>query len=146
MELNNTQMNSAEESLDFGRLLEEHQYGPAEGQVAKGRVIKLTNDFAVVDIGYKSEGIVPIEEFRNPEGKISGRVGDEVDVLVEQLENDDGMVVLSKDKADKIRVWDAISKAAENDEVVEGRIVARIKGGLSVDIGVRAFLPGSQVA
>ena len=146
MELDNATENLAEAELDFGRLLEEHEQGPEEGHVAKGRVIKISNDFAVIDIGYKSEGIVPLEEFRDSEGKVIVRVGDEVDVLVEQLENDDGMIVLSKDKADKIRIWDAISKAAENDEVVEGRIVARIKGGLSVDIGVRAFLPGSQVA
>ncbi|MBI5442988.1 MAG: 30S ribosomal protein S1 [Deltaproteobacteria bacterium] len=144
MQIENTNM--SEEALDFGRLLDEHQYGPEEGQVAKGKVIKINSDLAVIDIGYKSEGVVPLEEFRDPDGKITVQVGDEVDVLVEQLENEDGMIVLSKDKADKIRIWDAISKAAENDEVVEGRIVARIKGGLSVDIGVRAFLPGSQVA
>ncbi|MBI5014287.1 MAG: 30S ribosomal protein S1 [Deltaproteobacteria bacterium] len=146
MNISTTQETPGEEALDFGRMLEEHEAGAKEGQVAKGRVIKLTNDFAVIDIGYKSEGVVAVEEFRTVDGKIDVKVGDEVDVLVEQLENDDGMVVLSKDKADKIRIWDAISKAAENDEVVEGRIVARIKGGLSVDIGVRAFLPGSQVA
>ncbi len=135
-----------EEELDFAALLEETGGGAEEGSVARGRVIKVTNDFAVVDIGYKSEGVVPLYEFRGPDGKAGIKVGDEVEVLVEQLENDDGMVLLSKDKADKIRVWDTISKAAENDEEVEGKIVARIKGGLSVDIGVRAFLPGSQVA
>jgi small subunit ribosomal protein S1 len=142
----NTQPPAAEEELDFGLLLDESTYGPAEGTVARGRVIKITSDFAVVDIGYKSEGLVPTSEFRSQDGEINVKVDDEVEVLVEQLEDEDGMVILSKDKADKIRVWDAVSAAAENDEVVEGRIVARIKGGLSVDIGVRAFLPGSQVA
>ncbi len=140
------QTTPAEELLDFGQLLDESMSGPPEGSVAHGRVIKVTNDFAVVDIGYKSEGLVPLSEFRGEQGKAEVKVGDEVEVLVEQLEDEDGMVVLSKDKADKIRVWDAISQAAENDETVQGKIVARIKGGLSVDIGVRAFLPGSQVA
>jgi small subunit ribosomal protein S1 len=146
MNIATTQETQGEEALDFGRMLEEHEAGAKEGKVATGRVIKLTADFAIIDIGYKSEGVVAVEEFRNVDGKIDVKVGDEVEVLVEQLENDDGMVVLSKDKADKIRIWDTISAAAENDEVVEGRIIARIKGGLSVDIGVRAFLPGSQVA
>lgn len=141
-----TQVTPGEEELDFGQLLDEHTGGAQEGSVASGRIIQLTNDFAVVDIGYKSEGMVPLSEFRGEDGKADVKVGDEVEVLVEALENEDGMVILSKDKADKIRIWDAISQAAENDEVVEGRIVARIKGGLSVDIGVRAFLPGSQVA
>ncbi len=131
---------------DFGQLLDESLGGPEEGSVTKGRVIRISNDFAVVDIGYKSEGLVPLSEFRTGEGAAPVAVGDEVEVLVERLEDEDGMVVLSKDKADKIRVWDEISKAAEDDGVVEGKIVARIKGGLSVDIGVRAFLPGSQVA
>ncbi|GAB4260329.1 30S ribosomal protein S1 [Deferrisoma sp.] len=131
---------------DFGRLLEESLGGPEEGSVAKGRVVDITNDYAVVDIGYKSEGLVPLSEFRGEDGQAQVQIGDEVEVLVERLEDADGMVVLSKDKADKIRIWDEISKAAEAGEVVEGKIVARIKGGLSVDIGVRAFLPGSQVA
>ncbi len=131
---------------DFGRLLAESIAGPEEGTVTRGRVVDITNDYAVVDIGYKSEGLVPLSEFRDGDGNIRVQVGDEVEVLVEQLEDPDGMVILSKDKADKIRIWDQIAKAHENGEVVEGKIVARIKGGLSVDIGVRAFLPGSQVA
>lgn len=142
----NIQVNDPEEELDFAAMLEASESGAEEGSVVSGRVIKLSNDYAVVDIGYKSEGLVPLSEFRDAEGKVGVKVGDQVEVLVEALENEDGMILLSKDKADKIRVWDTISKAAENDEEVEGRIVARIKGGLSVDIGVRAFLPGSQVA
>ncbi|TAL17771.1 30S ribosomal protein S1 [bacterium] len=138
--------NFPEESLDFGKLLEESENVPLEGKVATGTVIKVSSDFAVIDIGYKSEGLVALSEFRDIEGKVTLKEGDKVEVLVERLENEDGMVVLSKDKADKIRIWDRISQAAENDETVEGRIIARIKGGLSVDIGVRAFLPGSQVA
>jgi small subunit ribosomal protein S1 len=136
----------SEETLDFAKMLEESGDVPGEGKVATGTVIKLTADFAIVDIGYKSEGLVQLSEFKDFEGKLGVAEGDKIEVLVERLENEDGMVVLSKDKADKIRVWDQISAAAEEDETVEGRIVARIKGGLAVDIGVRAFLPGSQVA
>jgi small subunit ribosomal protein S1 len=132
--------------MDFAKLLEESESVPEEGKVATGTVIRINNDFAVIDIGYKSEGLVPVSEFRDFDGHVNVKEGDKIDVLVERLENEDGMVVLSKDKADKIRIWDRISQAAESDETVEGRVVARIKGGLSVDIGVRAFLPGSQVA
>jgi small subunit ribosomal protein S1 len=117
-----------------------------EGKVVNGTVIQLTKDYAVIDIGYKSEGQVPISEFAPmPGAEPAVKVGDKVDVLVESRENDTGMVVLSKEKADKMRIWDEISAACDRDELVEGIIVGRVKGGLSVDIGVKAFLPGSQV-
>ncbi|MFL5272171.1 MAG: 30S ribosomal protein S1, partial [Anaeromyxobacteraceae bacterium] len=117
-----------------------------EGKVVSGTVIQLTKDYAVIDIGYKSEGQVPINEFVPAPGQPPAvKVGDKVEVLVESRENDTGMVVLSKEKADKMRIWDEISAACERDELVEGMIVGRVKGGLSVDIGVKAFLPGSQV-
>jgi small subunit ribosomal protein S1 len=134
---------------DFATLFEASQKtgGPIEeGKVVNGTVIQLTKDYAVVDIGYKSEGQVPISEFvAPPGGEPAVKVGDKVEVLVESRENDTGMVVLSKEKADKMRIWDEISAACERDELVEGVIVGRVKGGLSVDIGVKAFLPGSQV-
>jgi small subunit ribosomal protein S1 len=116
-----------------------------ENEIVKGTVVQVTKDYAVVDIGYKSEGQVPIQEFGLAEGKPNVKVGDAVEVLLESRENDTGMVVLSKEKADKMRIWDEISAACERDELVEGTIVGRVKGGLSVDIGVKAFLPGSQV-
>jgi small subunit ribosomal protein S1 len=116
-----------------------------EGDLVKGTVVQVTKDYAVVDIGYKSEGQIPISEFTNPRGEVTVKDGDPVEVLLESRENDTGMVVLSKEKADKMRIWDEISAACERDEVVDGTIVARVKGGLSVDIGVKAFLPGSQV-
>ncbi len=117
-----------------------------EGKVVGDTVIQLTKDYAVIDIGYKSEGQVPINEFAPAPGQEPAvKVGDHVEVLVESRENDTGMVVLSKEKADKMRIWDEISAACERDELVEGVIVGRVKGGLSVDIGVKAFLPGSQV-
>jgi len=116
-----------------------------EGEIVKGTIVQITKDYAVVDVGYKSEGQIPITEFTNPKGEVTIKVGDPVDVLLEARENDSGMVVLSKEKADKMRIWDEISAACERDEIVKGTIVGRVKGGLSVDIGVKAFLPGSQV-
>ncbi|MCX5730062.1 MAG: S1 RNA-binding domain-containing protein, partial [Deltaproteobacteria bacterium] len=117
-----------------------------EGRVVSGTVIQIAKDYVVVDIGYKSEGQVPLAEFiLVPGTEPQVKIGDKVQVLVESRENDTGMVVLSKEKADKMRIWDEISAACERDELVEGMIVGRVKGGLSVDIGVKAFLPGSQV-
>ena len=140
------------EEEDFASMLEESFKGKGggkgelkENEIVKGSVVQVTKDYAVVDIGYKSEGQVPIQEFGLVEGKPNVKVGDKVDVLLESRENDTGMVVLSKEKADKMRIWDEISTACERDELVEGTIVGRVKGGLSVDIGVKAFLPGSQV-
>jgi small subunit ribosomal protein S1 len=118
-----------------------------EGEIVKGRVVKVGKDNVVVDIGYKSEGVIPLSEFASPTGEPQVAPGDEVDVFVESKENDDGLVLLSKEKADKLKVWDEISAACERDEIIEGTITARVKGGLSVTIkgGVKAFLPGSQV-
>jgi small subunit ribosomal protein S1 len=116
-----------------------------EGDIVKGTIVQVTKDYAVVDIGYKSEGQIPIAEFTGPRGDVTVKAGDSVEVLIESRENDTGMVVLSKEKADKMRIWDEISAACERDEIVKGTIVGRVKGGLSVDIGVKAFLPGSQV-
>jgi small subunit ribosomal protein S1 len=146
---NQTPRTPEAEVEDFATLFEASQQtgGPIEeGKVVSGTVIQLTKDYAVVDIGYKSEGQVAISEFvAAPGGQPGVKVGDKVEVLVESRENDTGMVVLSKEKADKMRIWDEISAACERDELVEGVIVGRVKGGLSVDIGVKAFLPGSQV-
>lgn len=116
-----------------------------EGEIVKGTVVLVTKDYVTVDVGFKSEGQIPISEFTNAKGEVQVKVGDEVEVLVEARENESGMVVLSKEKADKMRVWDEISAACERDEIVRGTIIGRVKGGLSVDIGVKAFLPGSQV-
>jgi small subunit ribosomal protein S1 len=132
---------------DFAKLFEE-SYAKKEikeGEIVQGRVIYVGKDHVVVDIGYKSEGQIPLEEFADATGVHRVKVGDEVYVLLESRENDQGLCVLSKEKADKLKIWDEISAACEKDELVEGTIVARVKGGLSVDIGVKAFLPGSQV-
>src|SRR6476661_7723436 len=118
-----------------------------EGAIVRGRVIQLAKDYVVVDIGYKSEGQVPLEEFQGADGQVSVKPGDEVEVFLESRENENGLCVLSKEKADKMKVWDEISEACERDELIEGTIAQRVKGGLSVTIkgGVKAFLPGSQV-
>ena len=118
-----------------------------EGDIVHGRVIQVAKDYVVVDIGYKSEGQVPLNEFIGTDGKVEVKEGDQVEVLLESRENDSGLCVLSKEKADRLKVWDEISAACERDELIEGTIAQRVKGGLSVSIrgGVKAFLPGSQV-
>ena len=115
------------------------------GDVVKGSVISIQQDWVVVDINYKSEGVVNVNEFKTYDGSLTVKEGDEVEVYIQKLENDNGMVVLSKDKADMLRAWNDISRAAESEEIVEGLVIAKVKGGLSVDIGVKAFLPGSQI-
>jgi small subunit ribosomal protein S1 len=116
-----------------------------EGEVIRGRVVQISDDFVMVDIGYKSEGQIPIQEFRGEEGLIEAAIGDEVDVLLEYHDDEDGSIHLSKEKAAKIKIWDDISRIYNDDGMIEGRIVSKVKGGLAVDIGVQAFLPGSQV-
>lgn len=117
----------------------------AEGEIINGRVLKVTDGEVIVDVGHKSEGIVPISEFVDSDGKISVKPGDEIAVLLEDTEYTDGYLILSKDKAERIRVWDQIENAFRDNSVLTGRVVEKVKGGLSVDIGLRAFLPGSQV-
>jgi len=133
---------------DFAALFEASLEGRGEikeGEITKGTVVSVFKDFVVVDIGYKSEGQVALNEFSTVGGQVAVKPGDVIDVLVESRENEAGMVLLSKEKADKMRIWDEISAACERDELVEGVIIGRVKGGLAVDIGVKAFLPGSQV-
>jgi small subunit ribosomal protein S1 len=116
-----------------------------EGEVVTGRVVRIENEHVLVDIGFKSEGFIGLHEFRDAEGKITIKEGDAVEALIEAIEDEHGVIVLSKEKADKMKIWDEIYKAYNADGVVKGKVVSRVKGGLSVDIGVRAFLPGSQV-
>ncbi len=117
----------------------------AEGEVVKGTVLKVTPSEVIVDVGYKSEGIIAIDEFVDETGQIAVQPGDIVDVLLERTEDRDGYVVLSREKAEKMKIWDDVEKAYAERKVVIGRVIERIKGGLAVDIGVRAFLPGSQI-
>jgi len=134
-----------DEGESFQELYEESLHEIAEGEVVHGRVIHVGPEFVTVDIGFKSEGQLSLNEFRQKDGTLSVNVGDEIDVFVERKESEIGMVTLSKEKADKFKFWEEISRAWNEDQVIEGKIISRIKGGLTVDIGVMAFLPGSQV-
>src|SRR3989441_9205123 len=117
----------------------------AEGEVVKGTVLKVTPSEVIVDVGYKSEGIIGVDEFVDENGEITVQAGDIVDVLLERTEDREGYVVLSREKAEKMKIWDEVEKAYAERKVVIGRVIERIKGGLAVDIGVRAFLPGCQI-
>jgi small subunit ribosomal protein S1 len=132
-------------SESFADLFEQSVRQIKEGEVVRGRVLSVDEDNVQIDVGFKSEGLVPTWEFMDDDGTILVRPGDEVDVLVEEAEDQAGRIVLSKEKADRLMVWEDISRAYKADQPVEGTIVARVKGGLAVDIGVKAFLPGSQV-
>jgi len=116
----------------------------AEGEVVTGRIISIDKDHVLVDIGYKSEGQVRIQEFMDEKGNVTAEVGQTIEVMVEWWDDEDERVLLSKDKAANIKVWEAIKKSYDNEGTVRGTITNRVKGGFSVDIGVPAFLPGSQ--
>ena len=116
-----------------------------EGEVLKGYVVQIDKEHVMVDIGSKSEGRIPLHEFIDENGNPSVQVGDEIEALLVRWDDEDGDIILSKDKAAKIKVWEEISRIYNEDGAIEGKVTARVKGGLSVDIGVQAFLPGSQV-
>ncbi len=132
---------------EFNKMLAEYEAtikDIKEGEIIKGRVLQITRDDVIVDVGFKSEGAIPIDEFQSPEDIA---IGEEIDVYLDAIEDQDGQLVLSKLKADFMRVWDNIKEAYNNDELVRGKLVRRIKGGIVVDLlGVDAFLPGSQIA
>ncbi len=134
------------ESQEFANMLNSADTGEVkEGSIVRGRVVRFTDDSVIVDIGHKSEGEIPKSEFLQPDGTLSVAEGDVVEVYLDSFEDNDGEMVLSRERAEMFRAWDRISDAYEKSEIVEGRVIARVKGGLSVDIGVKAFLPGSQV-
>jgi small subunit ribosomal protein S1 len=132
---------------NFAELFEasQRQQEIKEGEVVDGTVVAISPEYATVDIGYKCEGLVPLQEFKDAQGVAHVQVGDVVSVYLERMELENGFMLLSKDKAEIIRAWDEISQACEKDQLVEGTVIAKVKGGLSVDIGVKAFLPGSQI-
>ena len=117
----------------------------SEGEVIKGTILKVSSSEVMVDVGYKSEGIIAVSEFIDEKGEVTVQPGDTVDVLLERTEDRNGHIVLSREKAEKMKIWDEVEKAYNDRKVVIGHVIERIKGGLAVDIGVRAFLPGSQV-
>jgi small subunit ribosomal protein S1 len=134
---------------DFGKILAEHEQSHrseiSENEVVKGRVVKITEQAVIIDVGFKSEGIVPIAEFKDGD-QITVNPGDEIDVYVKQLENAEGYVELSRADAVRMQTWDQIEQAYKQATNIIGRVTDRIKGGLRVDIGgIQAFLPGSQV-
>jgi small subunit ribosomal protein S1 len=128
---------------ELEQLYEESLRHIQEGEIVRGRIVQIERDAVLVDVGYKSEGIIDLDEF--PEHGRDLKVGEEVDVLLEEKEDRDGQVILSKEKANRIKIWDDISRKYDHNEVIEGVVVARIKGGLTVDVGLKAFLPGSQI-
>ncbi len=115
-----------------------------EGTITEGRVIDIQRDRVVVDIGYKSEGMIPVDQFSQEELDTL-TVNDPVQVYIEQCEDSEGNLMLSKEKADKMKVWEDLEVAHKDEEQVQGKVISRIKGGMIVDIGVKAFLPGSQI-
>jgi small subunit ribosomal protein S1 len=114
-----------------------------EGEVIKGVVVDITHDSVVVDVGFKSEGIIPLDEFPHGTGQV--KIGVEVEVFIEETENDDGVMVFSMEKASRMRLWEELLKKYEANQTIRGVIFGKIKGGLAVDIGLKAFLPGSQI-
>jgi len=129
---------------DFGQLFEQSLKSVKPGEVVTGKVVQIANGLVTVDIGYKSEGQIPINEFRDRDGNIEVQVGDDVDVYFEASEGDTGAVSLSRAKAEQVKVWRDIEIAYNEGVPIEGLIVGKVKGGLKVDIGVAAFLPGSH--
>ncbi len=131
-------------SHDFMELYEESLKSIREGKVVKGEIVRIDKEFVLVDIGYKSEGQIRIGEFMNPRGGLTAKVGDEVDVLLVRKENKEGRIILSKEKAAGVKLWDKVEEAFRKQVTIRGKIISLVRGGLSVDIGVQAFLPGSQ--
>jgi small subunit ribosomal protein S1 len=138
---------SSDQQLDraaFAALYEETFKNLEEGTITEGRIVAVTKDKVVVDIGYKSEGMIPNDQFSTEELQ-NIKVGDRLQVYIEECEDADGNLVLSKEKADKMKIWEELEKLFNDGKSIDGKIVARIKGGMMVDIGVKAFLPGSQI-
>src|SRR3989475_3640327 len=129
---------------DFGALFEQSLKSPKPGEVVTGRVVVIGRDSVTIDIGYKSEGHIGLDEFTTRDGTITVEEGDQIDVYFEASDNESGEIVLSRQKAEQFRVWREIEQAFEREGAVDGTIVGKVKGGLKVDIGVAAFLPGSH--
>ncbi|HSN57209.1 MAG TPA: 30S ribosomal protein S1 [Candidatus Sulfomarinibacteraceae bacterium] len=141
--------NNNEEGMDqlsMEELMETSLQSLREGEVIRGTVVSVTADEVLVDIGYKCEGSVPVAEFTDPDtGEVTVEVNDEVEIFVERLDESEGRVRLSRDRATKLKVWGRVEEAYHSGTPVKGRVIERVKGGLAVDIGIRAFLPGSLV-
>lgn len=132
-------------SSEFERLYGEQVNKLREGRVVTGTIGEIGKEFIEVDIGYKSIGLVQVEQFKGPDGSIIVQPGDEVEVMIMTAENEMGQVVLSHEKAKQFRVWKQVEEACTKGEMVRGVVTVKVKGGLQVDIGIPAFLPGSQI-
>ena len=135
---------SKEDGMDFKELFEQSLNQLQYGDIARGKVVQIKDDRVMVDVGWKTEGYIPAGEIKDARGNINISVGDEIDVFIDKRDSE-GTLVLSKDKASKFKIWDDIKNACDNNILIEGVVVEKVKGGLSVDIGIIAFLPGSQV-
>src|SRR5665213_509114 len=136
------------DETDYEQLIDDYTHfaPPHDGELLQGRVVKLHEKDVIVDFGYKSEGLVPIEQFALPDGSVPVQVGDQIDVMVDrQGIQPEGYILLSHQKASRLRSWENLEKAHRDSLVVSGRVTGRIKGGLAVDVGVPAFMPGSQI-
>jgi len=130
---------------EFMAALQGETRGLREEEVVRGAVVEIRGKDVIVDIGYKGSGTVNLDEFNNPDGTQGVQVGDVVEVLLEMLEDANGNVRLSRERAEKMKIWDEVEKAFRSNMTVHGTVLEKVKGGLAVDIGIRAFLPGSQV-
>ena len=130
---------------EFEAMFEESLRAVKPGGVVKGRVVGITSTHVLIDVGYKSEGQIPIHEFTDRQGNVNAKVGDDVDVYFDSSESESGGIQLSRLRAENLKVWDEIEKAFNEGRGVEGLIVGKVKGGFKVDIGIPAFLPGSHV-
>ena len=133
-----------EDERSFMEMFEESLKSIQEGKIVSGEIVQIDSEFVLVDIGYKSEGQIRRNEFMNLEGNFTAKVGDTVEVLLVRKEDKDGNIILSKEKAARVKIWDDIEKAYKDNDTIKGKIISRVKGGLSVDVGLQAFLPGSQ--
>jgi small subunit ribosomal protein S1 len=131
---------------NYENLLDDYSHfaPPAADEVLQGTVLSVTAKDVIIDFGYKSEGIVPIEQFQNLNGEITVQPGDAVDVMIEHGEQPEGYVLLSHTRAARLRIWDNLEKAYQDQLMISGRVLGRVKGGLAVDVGIKAFMPGSQ--
>jgi len=133
------------EELSFQEMYEQSLEGIQEGKVTRGEIVAIDGEFVLVDIGYKSEGQIRVGEFMDAMGNLNAKIGDQVDVLLVRKEDKNGRIILSRERAAEVKFWDQVREIYENEGTIEGTIISRVKGGFSVDIGLRAFLPGSQV-
>jgi small subunit ribosomal protein S1 len=143
----NNQQPDEEVPNSYENLLDDYSHfaPPAADEVLQGTVLSITAKDVIVDFGYKSEGLVPIEQFQGPGGEITVQPGDAVDVMIDHAgEQPEGYVLLSHTRASRLRIWDNLEKAYQEQLVISGRVLGRVKGGLAVDVGIKAFMPGSQ--